>query len=94
MAKKKSIKTFDEIIKQLKKSNTCIIVTDKNIDYVGDFSEIVMLYDKLTLGLVNINPSVETYSSWRDYFNQLADLFEDHIEKLNKKNEEGVKDEL
>ena len=48
MAKKKSIKTFDEIIKQLKKSNTCIIVTDKNIDYVGDFSEIVMLYDKLT----------------------------------------------
>lgn len=93
MAKKKTVKTFDDIIKQMKKCNNCIIVTDKNINYVGNFNEILMLYDKLTLGLVNINPTIEIYTMWRDYFKQLTDLFENHINQLHKKNEEDVKDE-
>lgn len=94
MSNKKAINTFDDIINQMKKCNTCLVATEKGIHYVGDYNDVVLLYDQLTSGIVNIGPSIETYTMWRDYFKQLTGLFDEHIDKLNKKNEEGVKDEL
>lgn len=93
MAKNKVNKSFEDIIKQMKKSNNCIVVTEKGINYVGDLENIIRLYDSLTLGIINVDPTIDTYILFRDYFKQIANILDNHIKEIENK-KEVAEDEL